>query len=406
MTTRAALPEIAIEAHGLVQDFGRFRAVDRVSFQVRQGEIFGLLGANGAGKTTIIKMLTGILPLTSGAGSVAGANMHRAGREIKERIGYMSQAFSLYRDLTALENLRLYAGIYGLSRAEARERVAWVLGMAGLTGHENTHTDSLPMGVRQRLALGCALVHRPRILFLDEPTSGVDPVGRREIWDILFHLSREEGVAILLTTHHMSEAERCDHLVLLFDGRVIADSSPQAMEQDAEAEAGQLLDLHTDRPGDALPLLAQHGLPEAALFGNRIHVLSRDPAADTRRIRALLGDSHIALRDISRIPFTMEDVFVYRVTALENAAQAGMLVLLIIMPIVVLSGTFTPRDSMPAALNAVMALSPLRHYIEIAYGILLRGAGMETLWSSILGMLLLIGVFFAWGMGRFRRQLE
>lgn len=237
--------EIAIEARGLIRNFGSFRAVDGVSFQVRQGEIFGLLGANGAGKTTVIKMLTGILPLTAGEGRVAGADMRRAGRAIKTRIGYMSQAFSLYRDLTAIENIRLYAGIYGLSRTESRERVAWIIGMAG---HEHAHADSLPMGVRQRLALGCALVHKPRILFLDEPTSGVDPVGRRQFWDILFHLSRENGVAILVSTHHMSEAERCDHLVLMFDGRVIADSSPQAMEQEVAAEAGCLLDVQTDHP--------------------------------------------------------------------------------------------------------------------------------------------------------------
>lgn len=316
------LPEIAVEAQELVRDFGAFRAVDRVSFQVRQGEIFGLLGANGAGKTTIIKMLTGILPLTSGEGRVAGADMRQAGREVRERIGYMSQAFSLYRDLKVIDNIRLYAGIYGLTRAQTRERSAWILSLAGLHGHENDRTDSLPMGVRQRLALGCALVHKPRILFLDEPTSGVDPIGRRQFWDILFRLSREEGTAILVTTHHMSEAERCDRLVLMFEGRVIADASPEAMEQETEAQAGHLLDLHTDRPNDALPLLVQEGFPEAALFGNRIHLLSPSPWADTQRIRALLDASGIALYNIAPIPFSMEDVFVYRVTALEEAQRA------------------------------------------------------------------------------------
>lgn len=313
------IPEVVIEARELVRDFGRFRAVDRVSFQVREGEIFGLLGANGAGKTTVIKMLTGILPLTAGTGRVAGADMRRAGREIKERIGYMSQAFSLYRDLTVLENIYLYAGIYGLSNAEARKRVAWVIAMAGLAGHERARPDGLPMGVRQRLALGCALVHRPRILFLDEPTSGVDPVGRRRFWDILFHLSREEGVAILVTTHYMSEAERCDRLVLMFNGRVIADASPEQMEQAVEAEAGRLLDLTTDHPGTALSLLVRDGFSEAALFGNRVHVLSRTPEADIARIRALLEAAQIALLDVSQRPLTMEDVFVYRVTALERA---------------------------------------------------------------------------------------
>ncbi|HLK58131.1 MAG TPA: ATP-binding cassette domain-containing protein [Chthonomonadaceae bacterium] len=316
------LPQIAIEARDLVRDFGKFRAVDRVSFQVRQGEIFGLLGANGAGKTTVIKMLTGIIPLTSGEGRVAGADMRRAGREIKARIGYMSQAFSLYRDLQVIENIRLYAGIYGLSPSQSRQRVAWIIEMAGLAGHEKDRAESLPMGVRQRLALGCALVHKPRILFLDEPTSGVDPVGRRQFWDILFRLSREDEVAILVTTHHMSEAERCDHLVLMFDGRVIADASPQRLEQEVEAKAGRLLDLSMDQPGAALTLLQQNGFPEAALFGSHLHVLSRDPEADALRIRTLLKASDITLLAASPIPLTMEDVFVYRVTALERTTQS------------------------------------------------------------------------------------
>jgi ABC-2 type transport system ATP-binding protein len=234
---------IAIEAKGLVRAFGEFRAVDDVSFRVPPGEIFGLLGANGAGKTTVIKMLTGILPPTGGEGRVAGADMRSAGQAIKERIGYMSQAFSLYLDLTVRENIRLYAGIYGLNRPESTERLAWVLAMAGLVGHEKELAGSLPMGLRQRLALGCALVHRPRILFLDEPTSGVDPVGRRRFWEILFRLSREDGVAILVTTHYMGEAEHCDHLALMFAGRVVADASPAVMKAEVEAEAGHLFEI-------------------------------------------------------------------------------------------------------------------------------------------------------------------
>ena len=181
---------LAIEANGLVRNFGEFRAVDRVSFRVAPGEVFGLLGANGAGKTTVIKMLTGILPPSAGSGRVAGADMRGAGQAIKERIGYMSQAFSLYYDLTGAENIRLYAGIYGLDQSQTQERTDWILDMAALHGHENETAGSLPMGLRQRLALGCALVHRPQILFLDEPTSGVDPLGRRHFWEILFRLSR------------------------------------------------------------------------------------------------------------------------------------------------------------------------------------------------------------------------
>ena len=232
--------KLAIEARDLVRDFGPFRAVDRVSFQVRAGEIFGLLGANGAGKTTVIKMLNGIMPPTGGQGWVAGADMKTAGETIKERIGYMSQAFSLYLDLTVNENIRLFAGIYGLDREATKERLAWIVSMAGLKGYESSLTGRLPMGVRQRLALGCALVHRPPVLFLDEPTSGVDPLGRRHFWDILSRLAMEEGVAILITTHYMSEAEHCDHLALMYAGRIVAEGSPAAMKDQVEHEAGHL----------------------------------------------------------------------------------------------------------------------------------------------------------------------
>ena len=239
---------IAIQAKELTRDFDKFRSVDHINFVVQQGEIFGLLGANGAGKTTAIKMLTGILPPSSGEGQVAGADMRNAGQMIKERIGYMSQAFSLYLDLTVMENIRLYASIYGVNRKIAKQRIAWVVQIAGLKDVTDQLAGSLPMGIRQRLALGCALVHQPGVLFLDEPTSGVDPVGRRHFWDILVHLARVEQVAILVTTHYMSEAEHCDHLALMYAGRVIADDSPGNMIQALQDEAGQLLEISTDNP--------------------------------------------------------------------------------------------------------------------------------------------------------------
>jgi ABC-2 type transport system ATP-binding protein len=235
--TREA-PGVAIEARSLTRDFGAFRAADGVSFQVARGEIFGLLGANGAGKTTVIKMLTGILPPTSGVGQVAGADMRRASRQIRQRIGYMSQAFSLYADLRAGENLALYAGVYGLRGAAARERCAWVVDIGGLAPYLQTRAGSLPVGVRQRLALGCALLHQPQVLFLDEPTSGVDALGRRQFWNLLWWLARDEGVAILLSTHHLVEADLCDHLVLLFEGRVVADATPAQMKQQLQHELG------------------------------------------------------------------------------------------------------------------------------------------------------------------------
>jgi ABC-2 type transport system ATP-binding protein len=310
--------EIAIEAKGLVRLFDDFRAVDDVSFRVPQGEIFGLLGANGAGKTTVIKMLTGILPPSGGEGQVAGADMRTAGQAIKERIGYMSQAFSLYLDLTVLENIRLYAGIYGLNRRESAERLSWVVDMAALAGHEKDLAGSLPMGLRQRLALGCALVHKPRILFLDEPTSGVDPVGRRHFWEILFRLSRQDGVAILVTTHYMGEAEHCDHLALMFAGRVVADATPAAMKAAVEAEAGHLYELITDQPAAAMDHLVKEGFPEAALFGKRIHILCRKPEEDRKRIEAILSTAGLAIDGFAARPLSMEDVFVYRVTSLEQ----------------------------------------------------------------------------------------
>jgi len=315
----AATPDgPAIEAHALVRDFGTFRAVDRVSFHVRQGEIFGLLGANGAGKTTVIKMLTGILPPSDGKGRVAGADMRRAGGVIKERIGYMSQAFSLYLDLTVVENIRLFAGIYGLGKRETRERLDWIVAMAGLTGYESDLTGRLPMGVRQRLALGCALIHRPRVLFLDEPTSGVDLIGRRRFWNILSRLAREESVAILITTHYLSEAEHCDHLALMHAGRVVAEGSPSEMKGRAEEEVGRLLEVTTDRPFLAMTHLKQAGFTDVALFGTRLHVPSAQPESDEFRLRRALSTSGAPVRSITTKPLSLEDVFVHRIATLER----------------------------------------------------------------------------------------
>jgi|AMFO01.1.fsa_nt_gi ABC-type multidrug transport system, ATPase component len=311
--------EVMIEARELVRDFGRFRAVDHVSFRVRRGEIFGLLGANGAGKTTVIKMLTGLLPPTGGEGRVAGADMRTSSRAIRQRIGYMSQAFSLYRDMTVLENIRLYGGIYGLHGKALKARTAWVLAMAGLGGQEREMAGSLPMGLRQRLALGCALVHRPRVLFLDEPTSGVDPLGRRRFWEILTWLSRSEAVTILITTHYMSEAEHCDRLALMHAGRLVADQPPEALRRELVAEAGELLELEVDRPLAALECLKAH-FAGVSLHGNRIHLFARDPEAARRRIGDLLAGAGLELRGLRRRVPGMEDVFVYRMGALEAAA--------------------------------------------------------------------------------------
>ncbi|MCE2645918.1 MAG: ATP-binding cassette domain-containing protein [Burkholderiaceae bacterium] len=311
----------AIDAQGLTRDFGAFRAVDGASFVVRYGEIFGLLGANGAGKTTAIKMLTGILPPSAGVGRVAGADMRRAGRAIKERIGYMSQAFSLYTDLTVMENLLLFAGVYGLTREHARRRAQWAVALGDLHGHEREPAGRLPMGLRQRLALGCALLHRPRVLFLDEPTSGVDPIGRRRFWDMLRRLAREQGVAILLTTHYMAEADLCDRIALMFAGRVVADATPAQLKAELAAERGQLLEVSAEPPLAALAALRAGGFAEAVLHGRRLHVLAHDAAAAGARIGALLAAAGLAAPRIATQALTMEDVFIHRVLALEAAAR-------------------------------------------------------------------------------------
>ncbi|KJV33935.1 ABC transporter [Aquitalea magnusonii] len=313
----SASQELAIEAKGLVKRFGDFVAVGDVSFQVRQGEIFGLLGANGAGKTTAIKMLTGILPPSSGSGRVAGADMKQAGALIKSRIGYMSQAFSLYLDLSVVENIRLYAGIYGLDRKARDVRLQWILDMAGLHGHENDLAAALPMGLRQRLALGCALVHQPRVLFLDEPTSGVDPLGRRAFWDILFRLSRQDGVAMLVTTHYMSEAEHCDHLALMFAGRVVADASPQQMKQQVLAEAGQLYRVYADNAAALVSPLQAAGFANVSPYGSALHVLT----PDVEGLQQVLRGLGVARPPQAR-PIAMEDVFVQRVSQLEAQSHA------------------------------------------------------------------------------------
>ncbi|MEY5097498.1 MAG: hypothetical protein RJA36_217 [Pseudomonadota bacterium] len=320
---RRAAPEqeMAIAADALTRDFGEFRAVDAVSFNVRYGEIFGLLGANGAGKTTAIKMLTGILPPSAGVGKVAGADMSRARQAIKESIGYMSQAFSLYTDLTVQENLLLFAGVYGLTRQRARERARWAIELGELQGYENVSAASLPMGLRQRLALGCALIHDPRVLFLDEPTSGVDSVGRRRFWDTLRYLAREQGVAILLTTHYMAEADLCDRLALMYAGRVVADATPEAMKASLQAERGQLLEVASAEPLRAVDLLQAAGFADAMLHGRRIHVMSRQPQQDASRIAQALLAGGLPAPQVAPQALTMEDVFIHQVLTLE-AAQA------------------------------------------------------------------------------------
>lgn len=314
---------IAIEADALVRDFGRFRAVDHVSFRVGPGEIFGLLGPNGAGKTTVIKLLTGILAPTEGQGRVAGQRVHPAGPAVKYQIGYMSQAFCLYSDLSVRQNLRLFAGIYGLGRAETARRVAEIVELTGLRGDESQLAGSAPSGVRKRLVLGCALLHRPSVLILDQPTAGMDPLGRHGFWDIVVHLSREDGVAILVTTHDMSEVEHCDRVGLMYAGRLVANARPNDLKRQVEVERGQLLELVTDQPTRGLALIERSEFSGAVACGQKIRLYSRDPAWDKRQLRDLLASNGITVKALSPRPLGMEDVFIHRVLSLERQERAS-----------------------------------------------------------------------------------
>jgi len=309
-----------IQSQCLVRRFGEFTAVDNVSFDVKEGEIFGLLGANGAGKSTVIKMLTGLLPPSSGAGFVAGHDMATSSMEIKQNIGYMSQAFSLYLDLTVSENIDLFGRIYGLSGKKLKHRREWVLQMGHLSSVENETAGSLPMGKRQRLALGCALIHEPRVLFLDEPTSGVDPIGRREFWQILVRLAEETGVAILVTTHYMLEAEHCHRLALMQSGKVVAYDSPKVLKQALKARKGQVLSLKVSNPYAAQSLLQEAGYEQVALFGNRIQLFSQSLEQTSQHVHDLLKMNHLEIQGEMVLEPSLEDVFIDKI---ESSKKTG-----------------------------------------------------------------------------------
>ncbi len=298
-----------IQSQNLTRSFGDFVAVDHISFKVHPGEIFGLLGANGAGKSTVIKMLTGILPPTEGKGEVAGVDMQHGGIQIRRQIGYMSQSFSLYLDLTVLENLRLFGQIYGLKGKSLKERVAWALEMGNLSAQQNTLAKSLPMGKRQRLALGCALLHQPKVLFLDEPTSGVDPIGRRQFWQVLQQLVRDTQVAILITTHSMIEAEQCHQLALMQTGKIIALGSPETLKDQLQQRKGQVLSLLVHRPYDAQETLEKAGF-QVALFGNELHLFSHNPEALRQQIHPILQQAGIEVLNHWQLSPSLEDVFI------------------------------------------------------------------------------------------------
>ena len=305
-------PNIAVTARDLTRSFGDFVAVDHVSFQVEEGEIFGFLGPNGAGKTTTIKMLAGLLRPSSGEGSVAGLDIAVETEAIKRNIGYMSQLFSLYGDLTVDENITFFSRLYGVPGLRRAERRDWVLQIAGLTEQRDRLTSELPLGWKQRLALGCAVLHEPPILFLDEPTSGVDPISRRNFWELIYTLA-ERGTTVFVTTHYMEEAEYCHRLALMNRGRLIALDTPSNLRAESteplfELEVG-------DSPGAVRALQEAPGILEVALFGRAVHVTLSSVENATERIGERLSTHGIELRDMSRIEPSLEDVFAARVRA-------------------------------------------------------------------------------------------
>jgi len=306
----------AVVAHELTRSFGEFVAVDRVSFEVANGEIFGFLGPNGAGKTTTIKMLAGLLLPSSGHGSVVGFDIYRETEEIKRHIGYMSQLFSLYGDLTVDENIEFFSGLYSLTGSRRRERRDWVLEVAGLQEQATHLTSELPLGFKQRLALGCAVLHEPPVLFLDEPTSGVDPLSRRRFWDLIDTLTRS-GTTVFVSTHYMEEAENCDRLALMNRGKLIALDTP------AELRAGMrdpLLELRTsDAPRAVEALREVPGVLETALFGRSIHVAVSDEAGVQDTMVARLAERGIELYAIDNVVPSLEDAFVAQVRAAGGA---------------------------------------------------------------------------------------
>ena len=307
----------AVQVRDLTRRFGEFTAVDGVSFAVERGEIFGFLGPNGAGKTTTIKMLIGLLAPSSGSAVVAGLDATRAGPALRRQIGYMSQRFSLYGDLTVGENIELFAGLYDVVGDRYERRRRWVLEMAGLEGRDDRLTGQLPLGWKQRLALGCAVLHEPPILFLDEPTSGVDPMARRRFWDLIDELAAA-GTTVLVSTHYMEEAEYCHRLALMNRGRLIALDTPVSLRRALELP---LYQLEVEEPARAVEALRNAPrVIEAAMFGRAVHVMTADEAEDA--LRASLDAAGVSVAGLARVPPSLEDVFVALVRR-EGGARTG-----------------------------------------------------------------------------------
>lgn len=298
--------ESVVSVKDLRRTFGDFVAVDNISLSVSKGEIFGFLGPNGAGKSTTIRMLCGLLMPSGGTGFVGGFDIIRESEEIKKNIGYMSQRFSLYEDLTIEQNINFFSGIYGVEKNKRNDRKEWVLRMAGLQERRRTLTKTLPAGFKQRLALGCAILHEPPILFLDEPTSGVDPISRRNFWNLIYEMS-QSGTTIFVTTHYMDEADYCDRLALIYRGAIIAEGTPNELKRVHMKR--DVLEIEVDRVIEALEFLHQHHI-EAAVFGTLLHITVEKAEEGLPRIRDLLAGGGFRVSRIEKIIPSLDDVFV------------------------------------------------------------------------------------------------
>ena len=299
----------SIEVNNLTKRFGDFTSVDNITFNVKKGEVFGFLGANGAGKSTTIRMLCGILSPTSGDALVGGYSVMKQPDMVKQSIGYMSQRFSLYNDLTVEENIDFFGGVYGIENHELEKRKRWVLSIANLEGKEKVMTESLPGGIKQRLALGTAVIHRPEIVFLDEPTSGVDPISRRNFWDLINNLS-SEGTTVFVTTHYLEEAEFCNNLILIDAGKLIAEGNPKDLK--TKYIKNKMLEIQCDKVVDALDIISKEKFAdETSIFGNSIHVSVNNLFQTNDQISRALNKSSINVHKVEEISPTLEDVFIH-----------------------------------------------------------------------------------------------
>ncbi len=299
--------DIAISTEKLSKRFGKFQAVKGIDLEIRYGEIYGLLGANGAGKTTTIKMLCGLLSSTSGTITLAGETGNLRSRELRQRIGYMSQKFTLYDDLTIVENLEFYCRVYGVPREFQQQKINWVLKTCGLVGKEKLLTGKLPGGWKQRVAFGASVMHEPEILFLDEPTSGVDPLARRQFWRLINDFARQ-GTAILVTTHYLEEAEHCHRMGFLVSGEIVIQGTPNEIKT---AQSGQLLEIITDSTQLASNLLKTKLDPwRVSIFGDRLHLVLDEPDSEITEVKSILQTNNIKIQSLQSIPFSLEDAFI------------------------------------------------------------------------------------------------